>query len=126
RCTNTRSIRRECLEARVLEGLKERLLAPEVAAEAMRAYAEEMNRLNRERRLSVDNDRRALADGARQNRDVVTVIENGGYKPALLDRLDELELQRGRLRERLAPGFGNPPARSHHLPLHLPPHRPPV
>jgi DNA invertase Pin-like site-specific DNA recombinase len=108
-CTNTRSIRRERLEARVLEGLKERLLAPEVAAEAMRAYAEEMNRLNRERRLSVDGDRRALADVERKIKDVVTVIENGGYKPALLDRLDELELQRGRLRERLARVSATPP-----------------
>jgi site-specific DNA recombinase len=40
---------------------------------------------------------------------VVTVIENGGYKPALLDRLDELELQRGRLRERLAQVSATPP-----------------
>jgi DNA invertase Pin-like site-specific DNA recombinase len=108
-CTNTRSIRRDRLEARVLEGLKERLLAPEVAAEAMRAYAEEMNRLNRERRASVDSDRRALADVERKIKDVVTVIENGGYKPALLDRLDELELQRGRLRERLAQVSATPP-----------------
>ena len=101
-CSNTRTIRRERLEARVLEGLKDRLLAPEVAAEAMRAYSEEMNRLNRDRRLSIDSDRRALADVERKIKDVVTVIENGGNKPALLDRLDELELQRGNLRERLA------------------------
>jgi site-specific DNA recombinase len=38
----------------VLNGLKERLLAPDVVAEAIRAYAEEMNRLNRERRSSGD------------------------------------------------------------------------
>jgi site-specific DNA recombinase len=75
----------------------------------MRAYAEEMNRLNRERRLSVDSDRRALADVERKIKDVGTVIENGGYKPALLDRLDELELQRGRLRERLARVSATPP-----------------
>jgi hypothetical protein len=54
-----RTIKRERLEARVLGGLKDRLLAPEIAAEAMRAYTAEMNRLNRERRLSVDTDRRA-------------------------------------------------------------------
>jgi hypothetical protein len=39
----------------VLEGLKERLLAPEVATETMRTYAAEMNRLNPEPRLSVDS-----------------------------------------------------------------------
>jgi hypothetical protein len=83
--------------------------APEVAAEAMRTYAEEMNRLNRERRLSVDSDRRALTDVERKIKDVVAVIKNGGCKPALLDRLNELELQRGRLRERLAQVSATPP-----------------
>jgi hypothetical protein len=38
------------------------LMAPEVAAEAMRAFAEETNRLNRERRSSGSTDRKALAD----------------------------------------------------------------
>ena len=75
----------------------------------MRAYSEEMNRLNRERRLSIDIDRRALTDAERKIKDIVTVIENGGYKPALLDRLDELELQRGKLRERLAQAAAAPP-----------------
>jgi hypothetical protein len=59
----------------VLEGLKERLLAPGVAAEAMCAHTGEINRLNRERRLSVDSDRRAMT---RNIKDVVTVNENGG------------------------------------------------
>ena len=51
-CTNRRGIRRAVLEERVLAGLRDRLMAPEAAAEAMRAYAEETNRLNRERRAS--------------------------------------------------------------------------
>ena len=42
------------LEERVLAGLKYRMMAPEAAAVAMRAYAEEMNRLNRERRANAD------------------------------------------------------------------------
>src|SRR5271166_3929444 len=37
-CSNSRSITREALETRMLEGLRARLMAPEVAAEAMRAY----------------------------------------------------------------------------------------
>jgi site-specific DNA recombinase len=40
-CTNSRTIAREPLEARMLDGLRDRLMAPEIAAEAMRAYAEE-------------------------------------------------------------------------------------
>lgn len=39
-CSNSRSITRTALEARMLAGLRARLMAPEIAAEAMRAYAE--------------------------------------------------------------------------------------
>jgi len=59
-CGNSRTIAREALEPRMLEGLRGRLMAPEFAAEAMRSYAEETNRLNRERRSSADADRREL------------------------------------------------------------------
>lgn len=38
----------------MLAGLKDRMMAPEIAAEAMHAYATETNRINRERRSSRD------------------------------------------------------------------------
>jgi len=60
-CDNSRTIRQEELEARVLAGLKERLMAPEIVEEAMRAYAEETNRLNRERRSNGDAWKAELA-----------------------------------------------------------------
>ena len=56
-CENSRTIRLTVLEERLLFGLKDRLMAPEIAAEAMRAYAEETNRLNRERAQGVRQDR---------------------------------------------------------------------
>src|SRR3977135_2131210 len=56
-CANTRTIPRGDLEQRVLAGLKDRMMAPEMAAEAMRAYTEETNRLNRERRASGEGHR---------------------------------------------------------------------
>lgn len=43
-CANIRTITRSDLEQRVLAGLKDRMMAPEMAAEAMRAYAEEATR----------------------------------------------------------------------------------
>ena len=49
-------------EERVPADLKERLTAREVAAEAMKACAEETIRLNRERRASGATDRNELAD----------------------------------------------------------------
>lgn len=53
-CSNSHTIPRGELEARVLCGLKGRMMTPEIVEEAMRAYAEETNRLNRERRSSGD------------------------------------------------------------------------
>ena len=61
-CSNSRTILREDLERRVLAGLKERMMAPEVAAAAMRAHAEETNQLNRERRSNGDAWKAELGD----------------------------------------------------------------
>ena len=44
----------------------------------MRAYAEETNRLNRERRLSSESDRKALADVEKKIREIVSIMEDGG------------------------------------------------
>ncbi len=100
-CTNSRTIAREPLEARMLEGLRERLMAPEVAAEAMRTYAEETNRLNWERRSSGDADRRELDKIARSIKEIVATIEDGSGSRALAARLGELESKEDELNARL-------------------------
>ena len=86
----------------MLDGLKHKLMAPEVAAEAMRAYAEETNRLNRERRTNAEADRKALADIERKLKDIVAAIEDGGYTRMLSDRLRVLEAQQDEITECLA------------------------
>jgi site-specific DNA recombinase len=101
-CTNSRSITREALEARMLDGLRDRLMAPEIAAEAMRAFAEETNRLNRERRSSSGADRKALADIEKKLKEIVTAIEDGGYSRPLMARLRDLEAKQDELAERLS------------------------
>ena len=58
-------------------GLRERLMAPEIAAEAMRAYAEETNRLNWERRASAEADRRELEKITKAINEIIAMIENG-------------------------------------------------
>jgi hypothetical protein len=60
-CSNGRTIHRHLLEERVVAGLREKMMAPAAAAEAMRAYAEETNRLNRERRAGSEAERAELA-----------------------------------------------------------------
>ena len=101
-CANGRSIRRSVIEERVLAGLKDKLMAPEVVAEAMRAYAEETNRINRERRASGASDRKELADVEKRIASMIAVIEDGGYVRGMVDRLRELEARQDELNELLA------------------------
>jgi site-specific DNA recombinase len=101
-CSNGHTIRRKEIEARVLEGLKHKLVAPEVAAEAIRAFQEETNRLNRERLASAEADRQALAKVERGIKGILTAIEEGLFEPSMKVRLPELERQKIELEARLA------------------------
>ncbi len=100
-CTNARTVDRKELETRVLAGLRDRLMTPEAAAAAIRAYAEETNRLNRERRLSSDSNHRVLVETEKAIKEIVKIIEQGGYYRALSDRLSELEAKQDQLKAQL-------------------------
>ena len=101
-CANRRGIRRTILEERVLAGLREKLMAPEAAAEAMRAWAVETNRLNRERRASSEADRQELAAVKKKMAAMIDVIEDGGYVRGMVDRLQKLEARQDELEAKLA------------------------
>ena len=103
-CANGRSIQRPVIEERVLAGLKDKLMAPEAAAEAMKAYVEETNRLNRERRASGATDRKELAEIEKRIASMIAAIEEGGYVRGMSDRLRELEARQDELNECLAAG----------------------
>ncbi len=100
-CDNARAVPGKALEDRVLAGLRERLMTPEMMAEATRAYTQETNRLNRERRNATDATRRELGETARAITEIVRVIEQGGWHRALSDRLTELEAKHDNLMARL-------------------------
>jgi site-specific DNA recombinase len=100
-CDNTRTIARQALEARVVIGLRDRMMTPEVTAGAIRAYAEETNRLNRQRRSTAETTRRELAEADKAVREIVSIIEQGGWHRALSDRLTELERKQDELNARL-------------------------
>jgi site-specific DNA recombinase len=101
-CANSRTIARDALETQMLDGLRDRLMAPEIAAEAMRAFAEETNHLNRERRSSGDTSRRELDKIARSIKEIVAMIEDGAGSRALAARLRELEAREDELNARLS------------------------
>lgn len=90
-CTNTRTIDRDVLEARVIAGLKDGLVSPDAIAEAMRAFIEETNRLNQHRRASRDVDVHRLEKARKAIAGIVAAIEDGGYSRPLMERLKVLE-----------------------------------
>lgn len=101
-CSNSRSVVRGALEARVLEGLKERLMTPEALAEALRSFVEENNRLNHLRRATREADLARL-DKARKAIDgLVQAIEDGGYSRPLMERLRTLEADAEEIERQLA------------------------
>jgi site-specific DNA recombinase len=92
-CSNGRTIVRDVLEARVLAGLKDRLMAPEAMAEAMRAFIEETNRLNHHRRANREADLERLEKARKAIDGIVAAIEDGGYSRPLMERLKTLEAE---------------------------------
>lgn len=101
-CENARTIPRADLEARVLAGLKDRLMAPEVVEEAMRAYALETNRLNRERRSNADSWNVELARIEKQIGPIVEAIADGMYHASMKNKMNGLESRKTELERLLA------------------------
>ncbi|WP_413989096.1 recombinase family protein [Labrys okinawensis] len=101
-CDNGRTITRDKIEQRVLSGLKERLVSADSVAEAVRAYAQETNRLNQERRAQSEQDRKALDKIERAIAGMIAAIEDGLYQPTMKARMEDLERQKAEITERLA------------------------
>ena len=90
-CANARTIRREKIEQRVLSGLTDGLVSAESIAASMRAYVQETNWLNRERRAQNEADRRELDKIERAVARILAAIENDMHQPAMKARIEELE-----------------------------------
>ncbi len=99
-CDNSATVSRPKIESRVLEGLKERLMAPELVREFIRAFQEEANRAAAEREHQFRADRLQLESVERKIAGIVAAVEDGNYSRALGDRLAELERQQELLRGR--------------------------
>jgi len=85
-----------------LAGLTDKLVSPEAVAVAVRAYAEQTNRQNRERRAQVEADCRSLEKIERGIKGIMDVIEDDMYQPAMKARMEELALQKAEINARLA------------------------
>ncbi len=101
-CDNSRTIPHEDLERRVLAGRKNRMMAPGIVEEAMRTYAQETNRLNRERRSNGDAWKVELAKVEKQIAGIVEAIADGMYHPSMKQKMSGLEARKIELTALLA------------------------
>jgi site-specific DNA recombinase len=98
-CSNRTSIRRSRVEEVVLEGLKGRLMEPELVEEFTRAFHEEINRQNSTRELLVVEHQAELARVSRKLKGFYDAIADGLRTPGLKDQLLELEARQTQLKE---------------------------
>ena len=101
-CTNRRTVLRDRIVARVLAGLKHRLLAPELVATFVAEYIAEVNLANwnaTSRRSQLQTD---LARVDRQIKTMVQTIADTGGSRSLVEELRTLEHRQDGLRAEIA------------------------
>ena len=102
-CTNTRTIPRRELEARVLRALRERFLADEGPfAEFCAGFREEQNRMRMEQRERLAATRRELDRVTREIKAVVAAIKKGVPGEELKTEMAELQARKTALLAQLA------------------------
>ena len=113
-CDNAATITRQRLEARILGGLKDRMLSPELVAEFVTAFTEALAEGQREAGLRERRVKDALAATERRLEAVVRAIEDGAWNDTLRRRLDALEAEKAALTAELAAlAKPAPPVRLH-------------
>jgi len=96
-CSNSRTITRQDLELRVLDGLKGHLVTPDLVEEFAEAYTAEWNRLQSSRTVSERQREKELAVVNRRIKAMVDAIEQGIITETTKERLIALEADRARL-----------------------------
>ena len=96
-CANDRTVTRHQLERRVLDGLRQSLVTPELVAEFVSEYQAEWNRLQRQRAVEAGKRDRRLSDVKRRLAGILAAIEQGIVTPTTKERLETLEAEKATL-----------------------------
>ena len=111
-CTNRKGVRRAPLEELILEGLRQRLMAPEMVEEFVAAFHEEVNRQRRDETAARAGKERELAEVTRKLDKLIEALIEGYRTAGLQQRLEELEARKAALEQELA-ADPPPPVRLH-------------
>jgi DNA invertase Pin-like site-specific DNA recombinase len=100
-CTNRKSITREAVESRVLNGLHTRLMHPDLIREYITTWHQEMQTERQETRAARGEQERRLAKVTKEIDAVVTAITQGMFHPSMKAKMDALEAERAELEAKL-------------------------
>jgi hypothetical protein len=103
-CTNKRTMRRDDLEAAVLEGLQHRLMDPDLVAVFCDEYTRHMNALTHEHNAAREGARAELGKINRDLDRLVQALLDGAPARTVKDRMAQLEARKDVLEAQLAQG----------------------
>ncbi len=112
-CANAVTINREEIEGRVLSGLKDKLMGPELVQTFVEEFQAEANRLQAARQHKITARRTHLAAVGRKIAGILAAIEDGNYNRSLTERLGVLEGKQETLTRELAQTPDEPTLRLH-------------
>lgn len=101
-CGNKRTIRREILVQRVLIGLKERLLAPQLVEAFVEGYVAEIHAANRERGARSGRLLQEQGKLSRQVRNLLELIKEGHGSGAMVAELRQVEQRQAEVAAEIA------------------------
>ena len=101
-CANLLTIRRDVLEATVLDALRHRLMDPELFKLFVAEFTAEWNRLQASAGAGLAAKRSELAEVRRRIDGLIRAIEEGLYEPSMKARMQGLERRREALEAELA------------------------
>ena len=101
-CHIGRTVKRQNIEGRILGGLKEYLLVPEMVEVFVEEFQAEINRLADSQDAQRQADAQALAGVERKIAAILAAVEDGLYSPSMKQRLTDLEARKQELAANLA------------------------
>nr|WP_246449377.1 zinc ribbon domain-containing protein [Paracoccus amoyensis] len=108
-CDNRVNIRRDALEAPVLNGLRKHLMEPDLFKEFCTEFTKEVNRLRMERGADLTAIRDELPRIDRELSKLLSALKAGGPIQAIVDDMKRLEARKTELTEKLANAIEPPP-----------------
>jgi len=112
-CANAATITRQEIEDRVLSGLKDKLMAPELVRTFIEEFQAEANRLQAARQQEIAARRARLEAVGRKIAGILAAIEDGNYNRSLTERLGVLEGEQEALTRELNQAPDEPTLRLH-------------